>query len=86
MFLSEVVGLELSYYRVNPEMEVPPVDVGSNNWPVSGGWTWRFPLADEAVKAKLIDTKQVADMPVWPAADSIQVIDDLIVIKLGNVE
>ncbi len=86
LFLSEVVGLELSYYRVNPEMEVPPVDVGSNNWPVSGGWTWRFPLADEAVKAKLIDTKQVADMPVWPAADSIQVIDDLIVIKLGNVE
>ncbi len=86
LFLSEVVGLELSYYRVNPEMEVPPVDVGSNNWPVAGGWTWRFPLADEAVKAKLIDTKQVADMPVWPAADSIQVIDDLIVIKLGNVE
>ena len=86
LFLSEVVGLELSYYRVNPEMEVPPVDVGSNNWPVSGGWTCRFPLADEAVKAKLIDTKQVADMPVWPAADSIQVIDDLIVIKLGNVE
>ncbi len=86
LFLSEVVGLELSYYQVNPEMEVPPVDVGSNNWPVSGGWTWRFPLADEAVKAKLIDTKQVADMPVWPAADSIQVIDDLIVIKLGNVE
>ena len=86
LFLSEVIGLELSYYRMHPEVEIPPVDVGSNNWPVSGGWTWRFPLADEAVKAKLIDTKQVADMPVWPAADSIQVIDDLIVIKLGNVE
>lgn len=86
LFLSEVIGLELSYYRINPETEIPPVDVGSNNWPVSGGWTWRFPLAGEEVKEKMIETEQVAGMPVWPAADSIQVIDDLIVIKLSEVE
>ncbi len=86
LFLSEVIGLELSYYRMHPEVEIPPVDVGNNNWPVSGGWTWRFPLASEEVKAELIDSEQVAAMPVWPAADSIQVIDDLIVIKLGDVE
>lgn len=86
LFLSEVVGMELSYYKVNPEAELPVVDLEDNNWPVSGGWTWRFPLAGEEVKAKMIETEQVAGMPVWPAADSIQVIDDLIVIKLGEVE
>ena len=86
LFLSEVVGLELSYYRVHPEVEVPPVEVGNNNWPVSGGWTWRFPLAGEEVKGELIDSEQVAAMPCWPAADSIQVIDDLIVVKLYDVE
>lgn len=84
LFLSEVVGLELSYYRVHPEVEIPPVDAGTNNWPVSGGWIWRFPLVSEKVKEELIDSEQVAAMPVWPAADSIQVFDDLIVIKLGD--
>ena len=84
LFLSQVAGLELSYYKEHPEEPVPTVDTGVT-WPVPAGWEWKFPLVSEDVKARLIQSEEVREMGCWPAADSVKVIDGIAVIKLEEL-
>lgn len=85
LFLSEIVGVELSYYREHPEVEIPPVDFSSQpQWPVPDSWEWRFPMTDFETYQKLADSEQVSQMGCWPAADAIQVIDHVAVVKLSE--
>ncbi len=87
LFLSEIVGLELSYYVEHPEEEVPPVDFSSQpQWPVPDSWEWRFPVADLETYQRLIESAQVKEMGSWPAADAVQVVDHVAVVKLSEVD
>ena len=46
------------------------------------GTDYRFLYGEE--KAELIEKSSAEDMGIWPASDSINVIDNVIIIKLGN--
>ncbi len=85
LFLSEIVGVELSYYREHPEVEIPPVDFSSQpQWPVPDSWEWKFPMTDFETYQRLLDSEQVEEMGFWPAADAVQVIDHVAVVKLSE--
>ena len=85
LFLSEVVGLELSYYREHPEEKIPPVDFSSQpQWPVPDSWEWKFPMADFETYERLAGSGQVKEMGCWPASDAVQVIDHVAVVKLSE--
>lgn len=87
LFLSEVVGLELSYYRDHPEEKIPPVDFTSQpQWPVPDSWEWKFPMTDFETYRKLTGSEQVEEMGCWPAADAVRVIDHVAVVKLSETE
>lgn len=85
LFLSEIVGLELSYYRERPEEEIPPVDFSSQpQWPVPDDWEWKFPMTDFETYKRLAGSEQVREMGCWPAADAVQVVDHVAVVKLSE--
>lgn len=87
LFLSEVVGLELSYYVEHPEVEIPPVDFSSQpQWPVSDSWEWRFPMTDFETYDRLMESGQVEEMGIWPSADAVRVVDHVAVVKLSEVD
>lgn len=44
-----------------------------------------LPLVDDDYSEKLSQSKEVDEMGVWPADDSIAVIDDVLVVKIGSV-
>ncbi|GAB5615731.1 hypothetical protein JCM31739_05560 [Faecalimonas canis] len=44
-----------------------------------------IPTADENTVRQFEKNKEVINMPCWPNANSIKVIDDAIIIKLENV-
>lgn len=84
MFLSLYTDFDLSYYRSNG-LEYPIVPVtGEMNLPVPASWEFRFPLAGAEQKAALAETEEVKSMPIWPAADSVQVVGDTVVVKFSE--
>ena len=85
LFMSQYTDFKLSYYEENPDEEIPTVTLSAND-PVPSGWTFNFPIVDSETRAELTASDEVAEMGVWPASDSVQVIGDTIVIKLSDVE
>ena len=82
LFLSQYTDFTLSYYRTHQE-PFPLVPI-SDNAPVPKGYTFRFPLADEQTQNALLSSEEVAQMGIWPAKDSVKLIDETIVVKLSQ--
>ena len=85
LFMEHYTDFKLSYYSLNPDEELPEVTFSSEA-PVPNSWSFYFPLADSESSAELAESDEVAEMGVWPASDSVQVIGDTIVIKLSETE
>lgn len=82
-FLYNYTDFNLLYYREN-NIEFPVVDYEDEPIPAPADWEFRFPLLSPEREAQLLAQKEVQDMPIWPAADSVQVFGDTIVIKLSE--
>lgn len=85
LFMAQYTDFKLSYYEENPDEEIPEVTLSAND-PVPNEWTFNFPIVDSETREELTASDEVAEMGVWPASDSVQVIGDTIVIKLSEVE
>ena len=85
LFMAQYTDFKLSYYEENPDEEIPEVTLSTND-PVPNEWTFNFPIVDSETREELTASDEVAEMGVWPASDSVQVIGDTIVIKLSEVE
>ena len=83
MFLSLYTDFQLSYYRSN-DLEYPVVE-NDPDIPAPQDWVFRFPLSDKASRDALAQTEEFRSMPVWPARDSVKVIDDTVVVKLSEI-
>lgn len=84
MFLSLYTDFDLSYYRIH-DCDYPVVE-NSPDIPAPQDWEFRFPLLEREKRDALAQTQQVQDMPIWPAADSVQRIGDTVVVKLSEPE
>ena len=84
MFLSLYTDFDLSYYRCNG-LEYPVVE-NEPGIPAPQNWEFRFPTLSAADILALSQTEQVRNMPIWPARDSVQVLGDIIVVKLSEPE
>lgn len=85
LYLSNVLDFQLSYYVDNPDAEVPVFELGVQD-PVSQDWELAFPLCDSATTEALEATEEVESMDCWPAAGSVRVIENTVVIKLSDPE
>lgn len=83
MFLTQYTDFDLSYYRIH-NLEYPIVE-NDPDIPAPQDWEFRFPLLAAGARSTLAQTEQVRSMPVWPAADSVQVIGDTVVVKLSEI-
>ena len=84
LFLDQYTEFELSYYRDN---NIPyPVVENTPEIPAPQNWEFRFPLLTAAEQEALGRTQEVISMPVWPAAGSVQVVGDTVVVKLSEYE
>lgn len=83
-YLSLFTELDLSYYRSNG-LEYPVVE-NEPNIPAPYDWEFRSPVLSAMDTDALAQTKEVLEMPVWPAKDSVQVIGDTVVVKLSEIE
>jgi hypothetical protein len=83
MFLYTYTDFNLSYYRQN-NIEFPKAEFNRGKLPVPKDWDLYFPTVSDEEKSALMETSEVRAMPIWPAADSVQVIGDTIVIKLSE--
>lgn len=81
LFLYLYTDFDLAYYREN-NIEFPVMELDEDA-PVPYNWEFRFPVVDQETRKALAETTEVQDMPIWPAADSVKVIGDTIVIKLS---
>lgn len=82
-YLYAYTDFNLSYYRQN-NLPYPKVEYSSDNMPAAMDWEFHFPLPTEEDREALIASEDVQAMPIWPAADSVQVLGDTIVIKLSE--
>jgi len=83
-FLSLYTDFDLSYYRING-LEYPLVE-NEPNIPAPYNWEFRFPTLSVSEVQSLEQTPEVQSMPVWPHKDSVQVMGDVIVVKLSHLE
>ncbi len=81
LYLANEIGFSLSYYE-NNDMEIPPAEKNPYE-PVPDNWEFRFPMVTAEELEQLKQTESYQKMPCWPARDSVQVIDDTIVVKLS---
>ncbi len=82
LYLANEIDFTLSYYKINPEAEMPIVqkyylDAMPEN-------QYRFPAATDEETEIIKQTDEYKNMPCWPAADSIKVINETIVVKLSQ--
>lgn len=82
-FLATYTDFDLSYYRDNG-LEYPVVRYTSEELPFPKDYVFRFPLASEEQKNMIMESEAFQAMPQWPAAGSVQVIGDTVVIKQSN--
>ena len=82
LFLYNNLDFELSYYKMN-NAEVPRVTDLGDTPPVPDGWYFYFPVVTEEEREYFESSEEVAEMPPWPAADSVKTIGDTIVVKLS---
>lgn len=86
LFMSQFTDFELEYYRTHPEEKVAQTSyIGTEN-PVPKGWSVTFPGVDAETLAQLKASDEVANMGIWPGANSVQLIGDTIVVKLSDLE
>lgn len=85
LYLSNVLDFQLSYYLDHPEAEIPAYKKGKED-PVSEKWKLEFPLCDSETRAALEKSEAVRDMDLWPAADSVKVIGDTVVVKMSETK
>lgn len=83
LFLLQYTGFELEYYHRHPDEQLPEIFFPDTD-PVPTGWSIEFPLADAVVAEQLAATEEVQAMGIWPAADSIRPVGDVVVIKLSD--
>ncbi len=85
LYLKEVIGFELSYYRSNPSLKIPVMEKWENE-PAPADWQVKFPCVTRERAGQITQSQEFLDMPIWPAAGSVAVIDDTIVVKLSEAE
>ncbi len=81
-FLNEL-GFELSYYRMNEDAEIPLMGKMPQE-PVPGNWSFRFPGVSEEERAEIVLDEEYIARPYWPAADSVFVMGDTVVVKFSQ--
>lgn len=47
---------------------------------------YRVPMADEETISRLCQTREFQSMPCWPSAGSIEVLEDVVVVKFQNIQ
>jgi len=82
-FLYYFTDFNLSYYREN-DIPYPIMEYRSTEIPAPADWEFRFPLLSLDREDALIATEEFQQMPIWPAAGSVKVFDDTIVVKLDH--
>lgn len=86
LFMSQFTDFELEYYRTHPEEKVAQISYIGSVSPVPKDWSVTFPGVDAETLAQLKASDEVANMGIWPGADSVQLIGDTIVVKLSDPE
>jgi len=85
MYLYTYTDFQLAYYREN-KIPFPKAEFDSDIMPAPADWEFYFPMPSVKDRELLLENPEVREMPIWPAADSVRVFDDTIVIKLSNSE
>ncbi len=87
-YLKNEIDFTLSYYKMNPDADMPSffdaVDIDCRRYmPVPTSYTFDFPVCDLERQREIVETQEYKQMPCWPAADSVRVFGDTIVVKLS---
>lgn len=86
LFMSQFTDFELEYYRTHPEAKVSEISYIGTGDPVPNEWSVAFPVVDNETLALIKASDEVANMGIWPASNSVQLIGDTIVIKLSELK
>ena len=81
-YMSLYSEFDLTYYRAN-DIEYPLQEMADES-AAPRDYVFRFPQRSYIEQLELGQTDEVKNMPIWPAADSVKVIGDTIVIKLSE--
>ena len=82
LYLEEILGFRMSYYSNNPDAVLPQYIPGSNE-PNSEPFDLHFRVLDYESTYALSLTDEVKDMGVWPADNSVMMVDGVIVVKFS---
>lgn len=85
LYLDNELGFELSYYRMNKDIEIPEKEKEESE-PVTDEWTFKFPMVSSDELSEITASAEYKDMPSWPAVGSVVVKGDTIIVKLSDVK
>lgn len=85
LYLDNELGFELSYYRMNKDIEIPEKEKEKSE-PVTDEWTFKFPMVSSDELSEITASAEYKDMPSWPAVGSVVVKGDTIIVKLSDVK
>ncbi len=83
LYLDNELGFDLSYYRMNKDIEIPEKEKEGTE-PVTDDWTFKFPVVSSDELSEITASAEYKDMPSWPAIGSVVVKGDTIVVKLSD--
>lgn len=83
LYLLNELGFELSYYRRDEAAEIP-IRGKKDGEPVPNDWSLQFPVVSDEQRKKILQSVKYETAPCWPAAESVFVVDNTIVIKLSH--
>ena len=83
LFLCNYTDFTLAYYADSNE-QIPVFEPVDRTAPVSGGWEIRFPYVSADEQEELERSSEVGKMSIWPARDSVKLIDDTVVVKFSE--
>ncbi len=83
LYMAYALDFTLSYYRAHPDADMP-VKTKEFTEPVPADWSFAFPAVSSQELREIRESQAYRAMPCWPAADSVQVMGDVIVLKLSE--
>ncbi len=83
LFMYHELGFELTYYRNHTNEEIPIIERDVED-ASSFDWDFRFPVLSGVEREQLENSDLIKRMPCWPHKDSVQVLEDTVVVKLSN--
>ena len=83
LFLEEELGFRMSYYSNHPEAELPKFYPNPNE-PAYEPYDLHFRVLDYEESYRIGFTDEVRNMGVWPAQDSVGLVNGVIVVKFSE--